>query len=569
LALTIARHPAAKLWVHLDERSAAFFGLGLAKTLREPVALVCTSGTAAANFMPAVVEAFLARIPLVVLTADRPHELRDVGAPQTIDQVRLFGAHAKWFVDLAEPDAAPEMLRYTRMVASRAVATARRGPAGPVHVNCPYREPLLPDPALALAAAEQRPGERPYVAVAAGPRAPDSALVAALAGELRSSPRGLIVCGPQDDPALAGAVAELALALGYPVLADPLSGLRNGEHDRTLVLDCYDAFLRDGAFVERFAPEIVLRFGAMPVSKPVLLYLQRHHGCRQIVVDGDAGWNEPTVLASDMIHADGRLLCEALLRHGVEALAGLPVLDPAKASTPIGSRKSLAWAAAWQTAERNARAAIGGRLEDLNELFEGKVFAELAALLPDGALLYAGNSMPIRDLDTFFSGSKRAVRLLANRGANGIDGVVSSALGAAAANNGPTLLVIGDVSFYHDSNGLLAAMQQHLNLTIVLLNNDGGGIFSFLPQAGEPEYFETLFGTPHGLDFRPLAQMYGARYERVVDWPAFRAAVSHGLASGGLHVVEVPTERARNVTLHREMWKVVSEALSPIVAGEV
>ena len=315
LALTIVRHPAAKLWMHLDERSAAFFGLGLAKTLREPVVLVCTSGTAAANFMPAVVEAFYARVPLVVLTADRPHELRDVGAPQTINQIDLFGAHVKWFVDLAEPDAAPEMLRYTRTVADRAVALARRGPAGPVHINCPYREPLLPDPAAALSAPEARAEDRPYVTVSAAVRAPDAALVAALAADLSAMPRGLIVCGPQDDPALSDVLTRLAGALGYPILADPLSGLRNGDHDRALVLDCYDAFLRDGAFVERFAPQVVLRFGAMPVSKPLLLYLQRHQSCRLIVVDGDGGWNEPTLLASDMIYADARLLCEAILSY--------------------------------------------------------------------------------------------------------------------------------------------------------------------------------------------------------------------------------------------------------------
>ncbi|HJZ47465.1 MAG TPA: 2-succinyl-5-enolpyruvyl-6-hydroxy-3-cyclohexene-1-carboxylic-acid synthase [Roseiflexaceae bacterium] len=592
LALTIAREPTAKLWMHLDERSAGFFGLGLAKTLREPVALVCTSGTAAANFMPAVVEAFRARIPLIVLTADRPHELRDVGAPQTIDQVDLFGSHVKWFVDLAEPDAAPEMIRYMRTVAARAVATARRGPAGPVHINCPYREPLLPDRSVA-AVAEGRPGDRPYVTISAGARAPDEALVAALASELRDMPRGLIICGPQEDPALAQAVSRLAAALGYPVLADPLSGLRLGGHDRTLVLDCYDAFLRDSTFIERFAPEVVLRFGAMPVSKPVLLYLQRYHGCRQIVVDGDAGWNEPTLLASDMIHADGRLLCEALLaalghrdhrerilEHKLSVASMSPStlrLRPSTSSGGTSGEPALragsvanisAWADAWRSADRRAREAIALRLSAMDELFEGKVFAELAALLPDGALLYAGNSMPIRDLDTFFPGGDHGVRLLANRGANGIDGVVSSALGAAAAGLGPTVLAIGDLSFYHDSNGLLAAMQHRLNLTIILLNNDGGGIFSFLPQAGEPEHFETLFGTPHGLDFRPLAQMYGAQYQRVEDWQAFRAAVQRGLETGGLHIVEVPTERARNVTLHREMWKIVTKALAGLSIHE-
>lgn len=557
LALTIARHPATKLWMHLDERSAAFFGLGLAKTLREPVALVCTSGTAAANFMPAVVEAFCARIPLVVLTADRPHELRDVGAPQTINQINLFGAHAKWFVDLAEPDAAPELLRYTRTVAARAVALARRGPAGPVHINCPYREPLLPDRAVTLAAPEARSEDQPYVTVSAGLRAPDAALVAMLATDLSATPRGLIVCGPQDDPALPGALTQLAGALGYPILADPLSGLRNGPHDRALVLDCYDAFLRDATWAEQFAPQVVLRFGAMPVSKPLLLYLQRHSSSRLLVVDGDGGWNEPTLLASDMIHADARLLCQELV-----AAVGHSEHSERDAHSSPSVANITAWASAWQSAERAARAAIAARLEDMDELFEGRVFAELAALLPDGALLYAGNSMPIRDLDTFFPGGAHPIRLLANRGANGIDGVVSSALGAAAAERGPTVLVIGDLSFYHDSNGLLAAMQHHLNLTIILLNNDGGGIFSFLPQAGDPEHFETLFGTPHGLDFCPLAQMYGARYERVASWPAFRAAVEHGIEAGGLNIVEVPTDRASNVTLHRQIWRVVSEALA-------
>jgi len=560
LALTIARHPAAKLWMHIDERSAAFFGLGLAKTLREPVVLVCTSGTAAANFMSAVVEAFCARIPLIVLTADRPHELRDVGAPQTINQINLFGTHVKWFVDLAEPDAAPAMLRYTRTVADRAVALARRGPAGPVHINCPYREPLLPDPAAARAAAEARAADRPYVTVSAGVRAPDPALVAALAHDLSTLPRGLIICGPQDDPALANDLTRLAGALGYPILADPLSNLRNGAHDRTLVLDCYDAFLRDAAFVERFAPQVVLRFGAMPVSKPLLLYLQRHQSCRLIVVDGDGGWNEPTLLASDMIYADARLLCEALvamLSHREERIS----TQSSVVSVPAVAEIS-AWAGAWQAAHQCTRAAIAARFETLDQLFEGRVFAELAVLLPAGALLYAGNSMPIRDLDTFFPGSEHAIRLIANRGANGIDGVVSSALGAAAAALGPTVLVIGDLSFYHDSNGLLAAMQHHLNLTIILLNNDGGGIFSFLPQAGDPEYFETLFGTPHGLDFRPLAQMYGARYEHVTGWETFRTAVQRGIAAGGLHIVEVPTERACNVTLHREIWQAVSVALA-------
>jgi len=535
--------------MHLDERSASYFGLGLAKLLREPVALVCSSGTAAANFSPAVIEAFYSPIPLVVLTADRPHELRDCGASQTIDQIRLYGSHVKWFVDLAEPEATPDLLRYVRSVACQAVATALRGPAGPVHLNCPYREPLTPKPGDETAAWEERPDHRPYVSVATGQRALEPNLVAALAADLMAARRGLIVCGPQDDPELPPALTRLAKTLDYPVLADPLSGLRCTERtDGAAVLDCYDAFLRDRAFSDQFAPEVVIRFGAMPTSKPVLQYLERHRGCRQIVVDGDGGWNEPTRLAADVVHADGPLLCEALAT--------------AAAALAAGGLSSTEWEKGWRTADRLSRQAIADRLNGLNELFEGKVFAELAQLLPDGSVLYAGNSMPVRDLDTFFPGADRKIRLLGNRGASGIDGVVSSALGAAAAAAGPLVLTIGDLSFYHDSNGLLAAKQHGLNAVIVLLNNDGGGIFSFLLQASDPEHFETLFGTPHGLDFRPLAEMYGARFTRVVGWDEFRSAVRRGFAEGGLHIVEVPTERKRNVQLHDEMWSAVSEAVA-------
>lgn len=555
LALTIARQPAARLWMHLDERSAAFFGLGLAKLRREPVALVCTSGTAAANFLPAVVEAYYSRVPLIVLTADRPHELRDCGAPQTINQLNLYGAHVRWFVDLAEPAAIPGLEDHVRTIAGRAVATARAGPAGPVHINCPYREPLVPAPGEPVVVGAGRPSGRPYLAVAQGRRAPTPAQVATLAADLAATRRGLLVCGPQDDPALAEPLVRLATRLGYPLLADPLSQVRCGRHDRSLVVDGYDAFLRDERFVEHSAPEVVIRFGAMPTSKPLLLYLQRHRHGRQIVVDGEAGWNEPTQAAADMLQADAGLLCAALAE----------ALPPALAEEP----DRAAWRARWTAADRLARAALATRLAALDELFEGKVFAELAGLLPDGAVLYAGNSMPVRDLDTFFAGSARSIRLLGNRGANGIDGVVSSALGAGAGGARPLVLVIGDLSFYHDSNGLLAARQHGLDATIVVLNNDGGGIFSFLPQAAEPEHFEALFGTPHGLDFRPLAELYGATFTRVATWDEFRAAVGRSLQQGGLNIVEVPTERRRNVTLHREMWPVVADLLARDLALEM
>jgi 2-succinyl-5-enolpyruvyl-6-hydroxy-3-cyclohexene-1-carboxylate synthase len=549
LTLAIARHPDARMWLHLDERSAAFFGLGLAKARRSPVALVCTSGTAAANFFPAVVEAFHARVPLVVLTADRPHELRDWGAAQTIDQLRLYGSHARWFVDLPEPDDSPDVIRYVRAVAARAVAVANGVSPGPVHLNCPFREPLILAPPNAVRDESAGWCDQPPIAITSGRRGLASDDVAELADLLGSTERGLIICGPQDDPALPPAVAKLAGRLGYPILADPLSGVRCGPHDRSLVLDRYDAFLREPGVVERLTPDVVLRFGAIPTSKPLALYLERYDRSSQIVVDGTESWNEPSHRASRIVHADGRQLGESLAAR----LAATPAQ---RAPGPTG------WAASWRRANDLADDVIRTRLDELSELFEGKVFRELAALLPRSALLYVGNSMPVRDLDAFFPAGEQAIRFLANRGVNGIDGVVSSALGASATSPGPTVLVIGDLSFYHDSNGLLAAHRHSLSATIVLLNNNGGGIFSFLPQASEVEEFEPLFGTPHGLDFRPLAEAHGARFRRVTDWPEFRDAASQGIAGSGLTVVEVPTERQRNLALHREIWRDVGAALA-------
>jgi 2-succinyl-5-enolpyruvyl-6-hydroxy-3-cyclohexene-1-carboxylate synthase len=551
LALLAVEHPELRLWIHLDERSSGYFALGMAKVLDEPVALICTSGTAAANFAPAVVEARYGRVPLVVLTADRPHELRDIGASQTIDQVHLYGSHAKWFFDLEEPEASEELVRHVRTVTCRAVATAREAPAGPVHVNCPFREPLVPEPVQRSVGAQGRADGRPYVALYPAPRRALQAQLASVASELVDRPRGVIVCGPRARPGLAEPVLALADRLGYPVLADPLSGVRRAATGGPMLLDAYDAFLRHPATVERLPPEVVLRVGAMPAARTVAQYLQRSSECRLIVVDED-GWNEPTGLASDLVHADAALLCEDLAR----AL-------PAKLGSEPARKR---WLASWQRADRAARTAIRDTLAAMDEPFEGRVFAELGQLLPADALLFAGNSMPVRDLDTFLPADGPPLRCLANRGASGIDGVVSTALGASAVGDRPLVLVIGDISLYHDANGLLAARQYGLNATIVLLNNDGGGIFSFLSQASQPEHFETLFGTPHGLDFRPLVETYGGTVRRPTTWDEFRCAIEASLFQGGLQVVEVRTDRQRNVILHRQVWAAVSSALEPELA---
>jgi len=557
IAICAARHPGMRVWTLIDERSAAFFGLGLAKAIRAPVAMLSTSGTAAANFFPAVIEARYGRTPLVVLTADRPHELRDTGANQTIDQIRLYGAHVKWFVDMALPEASDAALRVVRAIACQAVAAALDGPPGPVHLNVPLREPLVPSPRPGelppvgerhREAWEGRDAGRPYVATGRAPRTPSLEAARALARDLRSAPHGVVICGPQDDPAFPDAVTKLAAAFQFPVLADPLSQVRCGPHNRSFVIDAYDAMLRVPAIAGGLAPDVIVRFGGTPASRPLADYLTRHGGARQVVVDESPMWTDPPRLAAEVVQANARLTCEAVL-----------------AATPVGVARDSEWASRWQRLSARATQAIRDRLAPLAEPFEGKVFARLSEALPDGATLYVGNSMAVRDLESFFSGTSRRLRFAGNRGASGIDGVVSSALGFAAAGGGPVVLVLGDLAFYHDMNGLLAAKLHRLEATILVLNNDGGGIFSFMPQAAYPEYFQQLFGTPIGLDFHHAADMYDASFARVDAWASFDDAIGRGVASHGLSIVEMRTDRARNVDLHRQVWAAVNEALQPLV----
>jgi 2-succinyl-5-enolpyruvyl-6-hydroxy-3-cyclohexene-1-carboxylate synthase len=561
LALTIAQHPALHVWMHLDERSAAFFALGMARALNEPVALLCTSGTAAANFFPAVVEASSACVPLLLLTADRPPELRDIGATQTIDQNRLYGSYPKWFVEVTLADATPELLRYARTLACRAVATAAAAPAGPVHLNFPFREPLVPvaaDPPARMSGIDTlawygRPDGEPWVTVRNAPPVAQADAIRDIIAQLASARHPLIICGPQFDADLAVPLGALANAIQAPLLADPLSQLRWGSHCRCAAIDRYDAALRDEATAAALVPDVVLRVGALPTSKALLQYVQRHGTARHMVVDA-ARWPDPALVAAEVIHADPRLLSEQLLAC-IQDESGRRAVD-------------ADWLPAWRNVNALTDSALTEYMAARDEPFEGATLAEIANAIPDGGTLFVSSSMPVRDLDAFASGDDRNIRVLANRGANGIDGVVSSALGAAAArgerspNDGPLVLVIGDVAFYHDMNGLLAARLHALDATVVLLNNDGGGIFSFLPQAALPAHFEQLFGTPHGLHFKPVAELYGAQYHGADSLQSLRAGVLAGIDGTGLHIVEMRSDRARNLVLHREAWARVAAALA-------
>ena len=538
LTVAFAEQRTIRPWLHLDERSSAFFALGLARASNRPVALVCTSGTAAANFHPAVAEADLSRIPLLVLTTDRPPHLRGVGAAQTMDQVGLYSTSTRFALDLPLPDGSAADERRFASFATRAVREALGALPGPVHLNFPFEEPLLAGPADHPSPPVADVNPAPIVRSAPAPAPADVQAVAAL---LSASRRPLIVAGPETGGLPADEIAALAVAIDAPILADPLSGLRTGPHDRSRVLDSYDALLRDPR-AGALAPDCILRFGAIATSKALNQFLARQRDAVHILCDLPGSWRDPDGTTTRAIPGDPALVARAL----TAALEG-----------PAGSDEG--WAESWVSANARAREVMLERSGTFVDPFEGRVFTELQQALPEGATIVAGSSMPVRDLDSFLVSDAKCLELVGNRGANGIDGVTSTALGTAAAGNGPVVLVIGDISFYHDLTGLWAAKRHGLSLTIVLVNNDGGGIFHYLPQAAHDSFFEDWFGTPPGLDFEHAVRLFGGRYTLAGDWETFRASLAGGCAPG-LNVIEVRTDRARNVAMHREAWAAAARA---------
>jgi 2-succinyl-5-enolpyruvyl-6-hydroxy-3-cyclohexene-1-carboxylate synthase len=547
LVLSLVRDGRFPCFSHVDERSSAFFALGLAKATGRPAVLACTSGTAAANYLPAVIEAREARVPLVVLTADRPPELRDTGAGQTVDQVKLYGDAVKWFVEVGVHEATAERLRWIRALACRAVWTALDGRPGPVHLNLPLREPLvLAEPLEAdergPAAGGGRPDGRPWVVRPSAPpdRRAGAQVLARIAGSAR---RGVVVAGREErgrrEPAerspLARTAAAFAEAAGWPLLADPLSGARTG----AAAVAHYDALLRVEAFAEAARPDVVVRIGDLPTSKPLRAWLAGLDAV-QVLLDPDGAWQDPAQVADLVLPHEPAGVLAALAEeapHGEEA-----------------------WAQAWADADSRAARAIERTLGE--ELSEPRLAAELGARLPADATLVVASSMPVRDVETFFGVRDVPPRVLSNRGANGIDGTLAAAYGVAAASDGPVVALAGDVAVAHDIGSLLIARRLAVPLTIVLVDNGGGGIFDFLPVSTQRDAYEHHVATPTGLDFAHAAALFGLHHLPVDDLAGLRAAVDHGLASAGTTLVHVRTDRAANVALHRRVWEAVARELA-------
>lgn len=554
LAIAFAEQPEITVYSLIDERSCAFFALGLALASEQPVAILCSSGTATANFYPAVVEAHYAGVPLLVLTADRPHELRESGANQTVDQVKLYGEHVLWAVDVALPEAQPPALalRNLRTLANRAYATANGNllslAKGAVHLNFPFRKPLEPIPVesdLTEVADARQPGT-PFTTISRARMAPSDEAVTSLADVIRRSPRGLIVCGPRCPTGdFAARVSDLARVTGYPVLADSVSGVRYGEHMRdALIIGGYDSFLRHAQAWP--SPGVVLHFGAMPTSQAIDDYLSAAAPEHRIWVSEDGVWKDAAHLATDLLWTDAARLCEAVTQE-LERYPAAP---------------DRAWASLFADAERTVWATFGSEPGG----FDGAVLADVTELLPDPAALFVASSLPVRNLDQFSQPSEKSIRVFANRGASGIDGTISSALGAAAADpDVPLTLVIGDLAFYHDMNGLMAVKRLGIKATIVVINNDGGGIFHRLPIAKFDPPFTDLFETPHGLTFEHAAALYGLDYVRAENREAFRVAYAASQQSDRTTIIEVPTNAEHDLARRTAVMQAVRERLSAAI----
>lgn len=542
LAVALAQHNLISVHSLLDERSASFFALGMALGGGQPVAVLCTSGTAASNLHPAVTEAYYAHVPLLILTTDRPHELRHSGSNQTIDQLKMFGDHIRWFVDVGLPEADPPevTLRSLRTLAARALATSRGLPPGPVHLNFPFRKPLEPTPdsndmldQLRRDKVNGRTNNQPFTQITQGKIAPSAEQIDLLVNAIQNAPRGLIVCGPRCEGAdFPQAISQLAQITRYPILADASSGVRFGPHlEQAKVVVCsrYETYLRPQVTHRWELPQLILRFGAMPTSKSLGNCLSTASVSQQIAIGSNGVWQDDTHTLDHYIWADPTQTCQ---------LVAAQLKDT--------KLKNSSWLALFEQAEKEAEGQFNKYRE--KNYFEGAILSDVVDVLPPESLLYVASSLPVRHLDQFVPSQSKSLRVFANRGASGIDGTIASALGAAKTTDQPLVLVIGDVAFYHDMNSLLALQRCNVKATIILINNNGGGIFHRLPIANFDPPFTELFITPHGLNFKPVVRMFGAEYVAVKSRKELRHNLEEAINSSASHVIEISTD----AILHEE-----------------
>lgn len=558
LTLAFAKHPDIQAYSHLDERSAGFFALGLALASQKPVALVCTSGTALANFYPAIVEAHQSQIPLLVLSGDRPPELRHSGANQTIDQLKIYGDMVRWFVDVALPEHQPPAIaiQNLRTLANRAIATAQGMPAGVVHLNFPFRKPLEPtdvagdkwpqnmiNPVGLRHAVATSQEMAPYTQISATQLSVNLVELNEIAEILNTNARGLIICGSDIiHPGFVEAVEILSQKTGYPILADALAPMRfNGE---VATIQTYDNFL---PHIEIEPAQVILRFGKLPLSKNLNNYLNHHDFAAYIHINHDGVWAD-----------DAHKITHFIPTSPSEWVWSL--------NEKLATQADQTWLKHWSNYEAQTRDILQNALAERAD-FEAGFVVDVIAQIPDQSTIFVGNSLPVRHLDQFGFAENKNLRVYANRGASGIDGLVSTALGCGVAHSDkPLVLIIGDISLYHDMNGLLAIQRLNIPVTIVLLNNDGGGIFNRLPiREFKPEFTE-WFITSHGLDFAHTAALYGLEYVTTDNRSDFRAIFAEKLNSNQATLINVKTDAPRAEMHRQNIYSLLEQELRSISA---
>ena len=523
MAMLFKEHEGFETYMNIDERSASFMALGIAKAHKEPTVLVCTSGSAVSHYLPAVLEAQYSGVPLIVLSADRPHTLLHVGAPQTVDQHKIFGTAVNYFEELAVPQEA-HYYTYPRQVARKAYMKAMDTKKGPVHINVPLFEPLVPE----LSRNHFEAGRSSFKVVK--PNYSDIFACGEGNNLLERYERILILAGPQIDIDEAEMIRSFGESLQAPILADPLSNIR-GCGTSKVVISTYDALLAGQAFWHELKPDCVIQFGQIVVSKRVQQMVASWDNVEYIEVNATMDSMNPTGKTTMHIQASIDVFTNL---YGVK-------------------NDSPAYLGKWQHLETAGKQKLGTAIEEPS-CFEGRTIRELQQHISDNAQVLIANSMSIRDFDYFwFSGESKAV-LYGNRGVNGIDGTISTALGLAA-NGRPTYLVTGDLSLFHDLNGLAVAKTHNLNLTIILNNNDGGGIFEYLPQKGT-KHFDYLFSTSQGLDYSGAAKLYGCGYTKISSPNELSFVLAKIGQESGVHIIEIPTNREYSRELHKKYTKV-------------
>ena len=546
MAMLFKEHEGFETYMNIDERSASFMALGIAKVHKEPTVLVCTSGSAVAHYLPAILEAQYSGVPLIVLSADRPHTLLYVGAPQTVDQHKIFGTAVNYFEELAVPQES-HYYTYPRQVARKSYMKAMDIKKGPVHINVPLFEPLVPE----LDSKHFEAGRSPFNVVkphySSGCNYDNTSRTSHVSNTSSSKNDSflakykniLILAGPQVDVVEANSILSFATMLQAPILADPLSNVRRSYNSvdshsdkecidtSKVIISTYDAFLADKELWPILKPDCVIQFGQIVVSKRVQQMIASWTDVEYIEVN-------PTM---DSMNPTGKTT--------MHVQASIDVFTHLYGK----NNNSDKYLKLWQRLEQEGKKQLSTAIDEPH-CFEGRTIRELQEHIPEDGQVFVANSMTIRDFDYFwFSGESKAV-LYGNRGVNGIDGTISTALGLAA-NGRPTYLVTGDLSLFHDLNGLAVAKTHNLNLTIILHNNDGGGIFEYLPQKGT-KHFDYLFSTSQGLDYSGAARLYGCGYTKLTYPYELQAALAAASIEQGVHIIEIPTSRECSRELHKK-----------------